>query len=306
MQQDAGAADSHDLPFSPRPEKISKPAVTVPPLATDCHFHIFGPQERYPLASKRMYNPQEAPVEAYRQMAGTVGIERMVIVQASPYGTDNRCLLDSIALLGAERTRGIAVIDTSTTDAELQRMHQAGVRGIRFNAVSGGTPLNHLNVLAARIAPFGWHIQLWVSGQQIPLLESRLLELPVEFSIDHIGQIAPNKGLSHPEIRSVLRLLGSGRAWIKLSGYRASAQDYPHGDVAEPIRAMIAAAPERCIWGSDWPHPLLLHRKMPDVGRLMDLLAVWAPAPAVFEQILVANPAKLYGFASASGSGAAQ
>ncbi|WP_441650054.1 amidohydrolase family protein [Cupriavidus sp. M-11] len=227
-----------------------------------------------------------------------MGIGRMVIVQASPYGMDNRCLLDSIALLGEERTRGIAVIDPAITDEELERMHEAGVRGIRFNAISGGTPLEHLDVLAARIERFGWHIQLWVKGERIPSLESRLLDLPVHVAIDHMGQVSPAKGLAHPEFLSLLRLLRSGRAWIKLSGYRASAQEFPHGDMLDPIRAIIAAAPERCVWGSDWPHPLLEHRKMPDAGKLVDLLAAWAGDTAMFEKILVSNPANLYGFPS--------
>jgi predicted TIM-barrel fold metal-dependent hydrolase len=211
------STDSDSLPFSPRPDDISRPSVSVPDLATDCHFHIFGPRDKYPLASPRMYNPQEASVADYKRMAAIVGIQRMVIVQASVYGVDNRCLLDSIGQLGKERTRAIAVIDKNTSDDQLEEMRTAGVRGIRFNAISGGTDLSQLTDLAARIEHLGWHIQLWVKGEQLPGLESRLLDLPVQFSIDHIGQVSPAKGLEHDEFKTLIRLMESGRAWIKLS-----------------------------------------------------------------------------------------
>jgi predicted TIM-barrel fold metal-dependent hydrolase len=292
------STDSDSLPFSPRPDDISRPSVSVPDLATDCHFHIFGPRDKYPLASPRMYNPQEASVADYKRMAAIVGIQRMVIVQASVYGVDNRCLLDSIGQLGKERTRAIAVIDKNTSDDQLEEMRTAGVRGIRFNAISGGTDLSQLTDLAARIEHLGWHIQLWVKGEQLPGLESRLLDLPVQFSIDHIGQVSPAKGLEHDEFKTLIRLMESGRAWIKLSGYRASAEEYPHADVTELIRAIISTAPHRCVWGSDWPHPLLGTRKMPDVGKLVDLLLGWADSTDLFERILVENPGRLYGFES--------
>ncbi|CAB3743750.1 2-pyrone-4,6-dicarbaxylate hydrolase [Paraburkholderia sediminicola] len=289
-------ADLTKLPFSPRPQHISRPSVSVPARATDTHFHIFGPQDKYPLGVPRMYNPQEATVENYRAMAATVGIQRVVVVQASVYSTDNRCLLDSIREFGVDRARGIAVIDTDTTDEELEALKSGGVRGIRFNAISGGTDLDQLSILAKRIEALGWHIQLWVKGEQLPALESRLLDLPVEISIDHIGQITPANGANSDEFQTLLRLLNSRRAWVKLSGYRASAKVYPHEDVKPFIQEMISAAPDRCVWGSDWPHPLLGTRAMPDVGKLMDLLADWAGTSAQFEEILVGNPARLYGF----------
>jgi predicted TIM-barrel fold metal-dependent hydrolase len=288
--------DPGKLPFSPRPDYISRPTVSVPALATDTHFHIFGPREKYPLGSPRMYNPQEATVDDYRKMAATVGIQRMVVVQASVFSTDNRCLLDSIREFGEVRARGIAVIDKDTTDDELAALRDGGVRGIRFNAISGGTDLEQLTSLAKRIAPLGWHIQLWVKGEQLPLLESRLMDLPVEFSIDHIGQISPAKGADSEEFRTLIRLLNSRRAWVKLSGYRASSRTYPHDDVKPFIQEMIATAPDRCVWGSDWPHPLLGAREMPDVGKLMELLADWAGSADVFEKILVQNPSRLYSF----------
>jgi predicted TIM-barrel fold metal-dependent hydrolase len=288
---------SSSLPYSPRPTRISAPSVAVPAGATDCHFHIFGPRVRYPLAPSIMYDPQEASVEDYLAMATTLGLQRRVVVQASVYGVDNRCLVDSIEGLGRDRTRGIAVIDTSITDEGLQQLHAAGVRGIRFNAISGGTSLDDLPVLAGRIAPLGWHVQLWVKGERLPSIEPVIAALPVPVCIDHLGQIAPSKGLSHPEFKSLERCLRAGRTWVKLCGYRASAQDDPYDDVLEQVRAIIATAPDRCMWGTDWPHPLLEHRAMPDPGRLLDLLRHWAGDDATFRRILVDNPAVLYGFA---------
>ncbi|MGO4001486.1 amidohydrolase family protein [Pseudomonas fluorescens] len=290
------ATDPHNIPFSPRPETISRPSVFVPELATDCHFHIFGPSGQYPFATPRMYNPQEASVADYQSMAATVGIQRMVVVQASVYGVDNRCLLDSIQQLGSDRTRGIAVINLQTPEADLEKMAEAGVRGIRFNAISGGTDLTQLTQLAARIEKFGWHIQLWVNGVQLPDLEARLMDLPVEIAIDHIGQVSPSTGVSSNEFKTLTRLLESGRAWVKLSGYRPSEQVYPHDDVFQMITSLISTAPDKCLWGSDWPHPLLGTKQMPDVGKLMDLLATWAGSAAQLQRILVQNPARLYGF----------
>jgi predicted TIM-barrel fold metal-dependent hydrolase len=288
---------SSALPVSPRPTRISEPGVAVPAGATDCHFHVFGPRARYPIVASSMYDPQEASVDDYLAMANTLGLQRRVVVQASVYGVDNRCLVDSIERLGRQQTRGIAVIDASITDEALRDLDAAGVRGIRFNAISGGVSLDSLPVLARRIAPLGWHVQLWVKGERLPAIEPLIDELPVPVCIDHLGQITPSKGLSHPEFKSLERCLRGGRTWIKLCGYRSSAQEDPHDDVVDQVRAIVAAAPERCVWGTDWPHPLLEHRAMPDAGRLLDLLAHWVGDEASFRRVMVDNPAVLYGFA---------
>ncbi|MBV9785427.1 MAG: amidohydrolase family protein [Acidisphaera sp.] len=283
-------------PCLPPREHVTTPSWRSPEGGCDCHFHIFCPFDRYPLHPGRSYTPQrEASVAEYRAMADTLGLSRGVVVQASIHGTDNRCTLASVAELGADRYRAVVVVDDTADAAALAAMHAAGARGVRFNAVSGnGTPLEQLALLARRIAPLGWHIQCYVHGEQLPELAPRLAALPVPVVIDHAGGVAPAKGLGHPEFQALLRLLGSGRAWVKLSFYRPSAGP-PYADMQPQIRALIEAAPERCVWGTDWPHPSL-ERDMPDDGVLFDLLGEWMPEAATRRRILVDNPAALYGF----------
>ena len=276
---------------------VSPPGWRAPPGATDCHFHIFGPQARYPFSPGRAYTPPQASMADYAVVTRTLGLERFVVVQPSVYGTDNRCTLDAVAAFGAARARAVAVVDDTFDAAALRALHAAGVRGVRFNAVSGnGTPLDQLATQAARIAPLGWHLQLYLDGAALPALAPVLAGLPVPVVIDHMGQVATAKGVAHPEFQALLRLLGGGRAWVKLCGYRSSAQGFPFADTLEQARALIAAAPERCLWGTDWPHPNFLGT-MPDDGALFDLLGAWAPAEADRRRILVDNPAALYEFA---------
>lgn len=277
-------------------ERIRVPRVRAPAGATDCHFHIFGPHTRYPLSPGRAYTPLEATMADYAVVTDTLGIDRFVVVQPSIYGTDNSCSLDAVTAWGQHRARAVAVIDDSFDGLALRRLHGAGVRGVRFNAVSGnGTPLDQLQTLAGRAAEFGWHIQLYLHGEALPELVSRLAELPAPVVIDHMGQVATAKGTGHPEFQALLRLMGSGRAWVKLCGYRSSSAGYPFHDVADQARALIEAAPERCLWGTDWPHPNFFGT-MPDDGELLDLLGDWAPDEAARQRILVGNPAELYGF----------
>jgi predicted TIM-barrel fold metal-dependent hydrolase len=273
------------------------PRLKAPPGAIDCHFHIFGPTDRYPQSPGRSYDPVEASVEAYLAMAATLGLQRMVVVQASIYGTDNSCTLDAVDRFGRHRACAVAVVDDSFDAAALRALDRRGVRGVRFNAVSGnGTPLDQLETLARRIEPLGWHLQLYAHGAQLPELAERLLAPPVPVVIDHMGQVPTGRGLDSPEFQVLLRLLRSGRCWVKLSGYRIAANGPPYADVLAPARALIAAAPERCVWGTDWPHPHLEGRPMPDDGLLLDLLGEWAPDPAQQRRILVDTPAALYGF----------
>lgn len=275
---------------------ITEPTFAVPPHSTDCHFHIFGPYTRYPLSPGRRYSPPEAPISRYLELARTLGIGRMVVVQPSVYGTDNRCTLDAVARFGVHRARAVAVIDERFTSPMLRRLDEKGVRGVRFNAVSGnGTPLDLLKTLARLIAPFSWHLQLYLQGEQILDLMATLQDLPVPVVLDHMGGVSAAKGIEHPEFRALLRLLEGGRAWVKLCGYRSSATGYPFADVTPMAKALIAVAPERCVWGTDWPHPDY-QRTMPDDGELLDLLGTWAPLASQRKQILVDNPASLYGF----------
>jgi predicted TIM-barrel fold metal-dependent hydrolase len=274
-----------------KPPKVKAPAKSV-----DCHFHIFGPDARYPYAAKRGYTPPEALIAHYESMIATLGIERMVIVHPSVYGTDNRCSLDSMEALGRARCRMIAVVDERIGDAELKRMDAAGVRGMRFNLVNvGGPSMDALTSVVRRIAPLGWHLQVYVEGEQLPQLAPMLAGLPVPVVVDHMGQIMTGWGVGHPAVGALRRLIDGGRGWVKLCGYRSSTAGYPFADVTPLARALIGAAAERCVWGTDWPHPNL-SGTVPDDGELLDLLTEWAPSAALRHKILVDNPAALYGF----------
>ena len=271
------------------------PSTKAPPLSCDCHFHIFGPFDRFPLDPGRAYEPPVASIEAYEAVAASLGVERMVIVQPSPYGTDNRVTLDAVRRFGPARARAVAVIDAGLDDAALRRLHEGGVRGVRFNLVSGnGTPEDQLMALARRIAPLGWHLQLYAEGEKLHALAPLLAQLPVEVVIDHIGGVRAALGTAHPQFQSLLRLLDTGRAWVKLCGYRASSAGYPWADVEPNIRALAGAAPERCVWGTDWPHVQMSPDPQP--GALLDQFLSGVGEADARRRILVDNPARLYGF----------
>ena len=271
------------------------PQEKAPPGTVDCHFHIFGPYNRFPLDDGRLYTPDAALVPAYLAMAGALGIERMVVVQASVYGTRNEVTTDAVRQFGLHRARAVAVIDESFDAAALRRLHDAGVRGVRFNMVSGnGTPEDQLDALARRIADLGWHIQIYADGEKLAAIAPRLADLPVEVVIDHLGGVKAALGTDHPQFQALLRLLDSGRAWVKLASYRASSAGHPWEDTGPNVRALVAAAPERCVWGTDWPHPEMDPR--PDAGRLLDQLFAWVPNEATRRSVLVDNPGRLYGF----------
>jgi len=271
------------------------PRQKAPALSCDCHFHIFGPFEQYPMSAGRSYTPPEALVPQYLQVAEALGIQRMVVVQASIYGTDNAVTLDAISQFGLDRARGVAVVDDSFDDAALRRMHEQGIRGVRFNMVSGnGTPEDQLNALARRLAPLGWHIQIYADGPKMLELGPMLARLPVEVVIDHCGGVKAELGTDHAQFQALLQLLDSGRAWMKVSSYRASSAGAPWRDVAANVRALAARAPERCVWGTDWPHAHM--SPQPEAGLLLDQFFEWVPDATLRQKILVDNPAKIYGF----------
>lgn len=274
---------------------VTPPARKAPPLACDCHFHVFGPYDRFPLSPGRTYTPPEASVEAYLQLADTLGIERMVVVQPSIYGTDNACTLDAVERFGRARAVAVAVIDESFDQAALRRLDDAGVRGVRFNLVSGnGTPVEQLRSIARRIEPLGWHMQLYAHGTQLTELAPLLPALPVPVVLDHMGGVEAAVGTAHEQFQTLLRLLGSERVWLKLCSYRVSSVA-PWDDPAENVRLAVETAPERCVWGTDWPHANM--DPMPDAGKLLDQLHAWVPNPGLRRQVLVENPARLYRFA---------
>ncbi len=283
------------MPAPSPPRAIKPPKTRAPAKSCDCHFYIFGPPTSYPLAATRGYTPPPALVPQYRAMIDTLGIERMVIVHPSVYGTDNRCSLDAMAALG-ERCRMVAVVDAFVKDAQLKQMDAAGVRGVRFNLISmGGPSRNALEAIARRVAPLGWHVQVYVEGKQLTDLAPILEKLPVPVVVDHMGHIMTAWGPNNPSLRALRKLIDSGRGWVKLCGYRCSSAGYPYADVTPLARALIGAAAERCVWGSDWPHPNV-SGPIPDDGALLDLLSEWAPSETLRHKILVENPAALYGF----------
>nr|WP_294505826.1 amidohydrolase family protein [uncultured Rhodopila sp.] len=271
------------------------PGQKAPPLSTDCHFHIFGPFDRFPMSPGRHYTPPEALVRRYLRVAETIGIERMVVVQASIYGTDNAVTLDAISQFGQHRARGVAVIDDGFDAAALTRLHDQGIRGVRFNMVSGnGTPEDQLEALARRVAPLGWHIQIYADGAKMLEIGELLARLPVEVVIDHCGGVKAARGVAHPQFQALLRLLDTGRAWMKVCSYRASSDGPPWADVQANVKALVAAAPDRCVWGTDWPHSQM--DPAPEAGLLLDQFVAWVPETEARQKILVDNPARLYGF----------
>jgi len=284
-------------PTIPGPDPDTRrPRVKLPAGAGDCHAHVFGPQQQYPLSPHTGYVPPEASIDDYVRMLRTIGCERAVIVHPSAYGTDNRCTVDALRS-GKFAFRGVAVIDDKTTDSELEDMHQAGVRGIRLNIKSKGSiySIDSAPRLAERIKARGWHLQFFVDVRILPDLDKRLASLPVDIVIDHFGHIDAADGVSAPGFQTLLRLARHERCWFKLIGpYRLSRQSPMFPDVSPFARALVAAAPDRCVWGTDWPHPNTGF--MPNDGDLADILLDWIPDKALRRRVLVNNPARLYDF----------
>lgn len=273
------------------------PRLKAPPGTTDTHIHIYD--RRYPMApTARMY-PPDASVAEYLAMAKRLGIERTVVVQATTYGTDNRCLLESMAAIGTGNARGVAVVDANVSDAELDRLTKAGVRGVRFFMLPGGAlPWEALDVVAARVQPFGWHAQLQFDGREFLEDEAAVRRLPGTLVIDHVGKFLEPVPVDHPAFRALLRLVEEGRTYVKLAApYETSKKGPPHfDDVGALAKALVRAAPERMLWASNWPHPSAPADDKPDDAVLLDMLLDWVPDEATRKKILVDNPARLYGF----------
>ena len=281
----------------PRAEAaLRAPQRRAPAGAADCHMHVFGPAARYPWSPARGYTPAQALLEDYAAVQARLGLERVVVVQPSVYGTDNRCTRDAVVRLGS-RGRGIAVLPAEVSPAELARLDAEGFRGARLNLVSpGGVSLDAIDTLASKIAVHGWHLQFF-AGPGLLAHVDRLAALPVELVFDHFGPLDRANGVDQPAMRALLDLLGHGRAWAKISGaYRVDhgASPWP---AAQPLaRRLLQEAPDRLVWGTDWPHPDL-PGPTPDAGDLLDALWDWCQDEALYHQILVDNPARLYGFA---------
>ena len=293
-------------------QPLTKISFAVPSGATDCAVHVFGDTKRHPYWQGRTYTPEPATVAELKQVMRAIGFDRVVVVQASTYGTDNSCVIDSIRELGSG-ARGVAVIDEKTTEAALDDMHRGGVRGIRLSLGNeGGTDpaatRQRLRVAAERMKNRkGWSMLISGSPATFAVVRDEIASVTVPIVIDHFGEPRVGDGVGQPGFVTVLDLVKSGKAYVKLSNADNLAQQTDLSDMTPYAKALIAANPERIVWGTAWPHPsagtvpgrkstdLAVHRAVDD-GRVMNMLPVWAPDAAVRKMILVDNPARLYGF----------
>jgi predicted TIM-barrel fold metal-dependent hydrolase len=294
------------------PQPRTKVSFDVPPNACDCHVHVFGDPKKYPFFAGRTYTPDVASVDELRQMLSALHLQRVVIVQPSVYGTDNSCTLDGMRELG-DRARGVAVIDDSTSDAQLDAMGKAGIRGIRLNLATAGisdpgAARQRFENAVARVRNRGWHIQF---NTQLPVIEAlspQFLASPVPLVIDHFGGADAARGLEQPGFAALVNLVRSAKAYVKISGSADLVSAQPDlADVAPLARALVAANPQRILWGTNWPHPgstpvggrkptdLAPHVQTDD-GRVLNVLPVWVPDAATRRLILSENPARLYGW----------
>lgn len=283
----------------PGPAVLATRRLPMPPFAAgscDCHIHINDPRFAYVAGAD--LHPAPATVQDYRALQARLGLSRVVVVQPSSYGTDNRCLVAALEAFGPD-ARGVAVVDRHMDEAQLQALHAAGVRGIRFNLLRPSpVDVGDLEGLAERVAPLGWHLQLHAGPDQVVALEARLLGLAVPVVFDHFARIDPSVGERHRAFQTLCRMLDAGRAWVKLSGHEldaaADAPAYaPHAALA---RALLVRAPQRMLWGTNWPHPAAPQSGpgRVDDAALLAWIAATVPDEALRHAVLVSNPGRLY------------
>ena len=272
-----------------------KPDLQLPPGACDAHCHVFGPAEAFPYHPNRAYTPPDAPKEALKALHNRLGIARAVIVHASCHGVYMDATLDAIAWSGGAY-RGTAIVEPDIGDADLRRYHEGGIRAVRFNFVRHLESVPEPAVvrrMADRVAEMGWHLVVHLDAEDIGELAPLLLGLPVPFVIDHMARVKAGDGLEQPAFRELLRLMERPNAWVKIcGGERVSTAGPPFTDAVPFAQALIAAAPDRTLWGTDFPHPNVRH--MPNDGHLVDLFGLYADDPATQKRILVDNPDALY------------
>jgi len=282
----------------PNSAGTDSPKLRAPANACDCHMHIYDPV-RFPMVPSQRVPPTDAAVPQYRLLQKRIGTSRVVIVTPRNYATENQVTVDAMAQLGPN-ARGVAVLHPAVTDAELKRLHDAGVRGIRFSLTDPATAVVTLDMvepLSARVADLGWHVQFNVEGQQVVDWARLLRRLPSQTVFDHMGHPPLPAGLEHPSHGIIRGLIDRGRTWVKLSGaYSNSKVGPPYAEATKIAQAFVQAAPERMVWGSDWPHPSEAPDRKPNDAALFDLLSEWAPDETTRHRILVENPATLYGF----------
>jgi predicted TIM-barrel fold metal-dependent hydrolase len=274
----------------------------LPRGACDCHAHVFGPAARFPYAEPRSYTPDDAPYEAYIAHLDRLGCERGVLVQPSAYGRDNRAMLDALER-SPDRLRGVAVGGAELTPEALKAWHANGVRGLRANEFrrdgkpyyQNGVRLADIEPLYAAMADVGWHLQLWIDARDLPELLPALARVPVPVVVDHMGRMDYRHGVNHSGFQALVRGVGEGRLWAKVSGTYRLAASPPDYVEAKPFHdALVAANPDNLVWGSDWPHPRP-EGPVPDAKHLLDLFCEWTSESAR-AAILSANPARLYDF----------
>jgi 2-pyrone-4,6-dicarboxylate lactonase len=289
-------ADS-ELPKCPAPDlDVLAPSFVMPPGAVDCHAHIFGQRAIYPYATDRPYTPPEVFLADYHAMHAAIGVQRGVLVQSGIHGVDNRVIVDAIAASKGQ-LKGVALIAEQVSDAELERLTHTGIRGFRANLVAKlGVQFDAARRLAERVSRYGWHVQFLLDIEDFPEIDRTLADFPTDVVIDHMGRPDPARGVAAPGFLALKRFLRAGRGWSKLSApYRTSRTGFPYTDITPFAQALVAAAPDRLVWGTDWPH-VLLDPPLPNTGALTDLLVSWLPDPNLRKRVLVDNAVQLYGF----------
>ena len=278
--------------------KPSKPKLKLPPGACDAHVHVFGPGARFPYEPGRATTPGDAPKETLFALHDFLGFERCVIVHTAAHGFDNSATADALAAKGGAY-RGIALVPTTISDAELKALDAAGFRGARFHYMrhlKQAALIDDAIAFGKRLAPLGWHLQIHMEAELIAELSPALRRSPVPVVIDHMARVDASLGLDQPHFNALLRLLGDRNVWVKVSGAdRITRQGPPYADAVPFARKLLDVAGDRAVWGLDWPHPN--HQgPMPDDGQLVDLIGEIAPGETARQMLLVGNPQRLYRF----------
>jgi predicted TIM-barrel fold metal-dependent hydrolase len=291
------------IPACPGPLEPVRPKIPTPPQACDTHAHVFGPASRFPYAETRSYTPPDAPLEKYLHMLDTLGFARGGLVQGSAHGRDNSAMLDALSR-HPKRLRGVAVADETVPVADLRKWDALGIRALRFNHFfrdgklhyQGGVTLENAKKLSAVMKDLGWHMQLWIDVKDLPDTIPVIKSIGLPVVIDHMGRTDARAGVNTAGFQSLVRLLGDGGCWVKMSGaHRLSTRAPDYADARPFHEALVAANPDQLVWGTDWPHPRI-EGEMPNAGHLLDLFNEWTPDAGVRRKILADNPARLYGF----------
>jgi predicted TIM-barrel fold metal-dependent hydrolase len=274
---------------------LTRPVFAVPGNACDSHVHVFEVAAKYPSVATPHYTLPDASLEKLQRMTDVLALQRFIIVQPSYFGTDNSCMLDALSLAGT-RARGVAMVAEDCTDEQLNEMHQRGVRALRLDLfLRSSWPtadiIGYIERSVRRTQAIGWHVQFYTPGWVVRDLLPFLAGLEADFVIDHMGYMLESDGLTHADFNRLIHVIRGGRGWIKLSAPYRLAKDGNFERLKPMARAIIEAAPDRVIWGSDWPH---IPEGGKDTGTLLNLLSDWAPDAAARERILVTNPAKLF------------